>query len=51
MIIVALTAACSGKNADGTPNVSSGDTSHTKRSLPVDSTIDSTSNAPADVKH
>ena len=51
MIVIALTAACSGKNADGTPNASRGDTSHTNQSLPVDSTTDSTSNAPADVKH
>ncbi|WP_231427803.1 hypothetical protein [Pedobacter sp. Leaf250] len=50
IIIVALFSACSGKNADGTPNVSNGDSTQIDKPATADST-DSTTNAPADVKH
>ncbi len=47
MIIVALLSSCSGKNAEGTPNISNGDTTQ----IDKQATADSTSNAPADVKN
>jgi len=50
IVMIFLFSACSGKNADGTPNVSTGDTSHAKHSSKTDSTADSTKKSGTDVK-
>ena len=50
-VILLLLSACSGKNADGTPNVSTGDTTQHDKPTTGDTIADSTTNAPSDVKH
>ena len=47
IMFVALAFGCTGKNADGTPNISNADTSHTGKPL----TRDSTAKAPKDAAH